>query len=80
MSGKDPISLGKGRVIAERPLAIRVRFQDSPKARLKGAKVKKDDEMWIPQSVIHDDSEVYASGQSGDVVVETWWAEDRGFA
>lgn len=76
----DPISLGKGRAVGETKNALLVRFQDSPKARLKGAKVKADDQLWIPQSVIHDDSEVYASGQVGNVVVETWWAEERGFA
>ena len=43
--------------------------------------------MWIPKSVIHDDSEVYPAvhdrdgmlldrgGKDGDVVVKRWWAE-----
>lgn len=29
-------------------------------------------ELWIPKSVVHDDSEVWKGGQDGDVVVFTW--------
>jgi hypothetical protein len=40
------------------------------------------DERWIPASVIHDDSEVYDSGDNseGEVVVAKWWAEKEGLA
>ena len=30
---------------------------------------------WVPQSAVHADSEVYKSGQSGDLVVVAWFAE-----
>lgn len=36
------------------------------------------DDVWIPRSQIHDDSEVYEQGHTGDVVVTTWWAEKEG--
>lgn len=39
------------------------------------------EELWVPKSVIHDDSEVY--GQTapgpGDLLVKEWWAAERGF-
>ena len=35
-------------------------------------------EMWIPQSVIHDDSEVYEEGDTGLLVVKGWWAQKQG--
>jgi len=34
-------------------------------------------EVWIPKSVLHDDSEVYDAGKNstGTLVVKDWWAE-----
>lgn len=29
---------------------------------------------YVPKSVIHDDSEVYAKGHEGKLVVKNWWA------
>lgn len=49
----------------ERPKAIQV--QDA-----------KGNSKWIPQSVIHDDSEVYRTNTSGRLVVAFWWAEKEG--
>lgn len=34
-----------------------------------------EDEYWIPKSVIHDDSEVYEMGTSGDLVIPLWFAQ-----
>lgn len=34
--------------------------------------------VWIPQSVIAADSEVYAVGHRGTLVVAGWWAEREG--
>ena len=31
-------------------------------------------EKWIPKSCIHDDSEVYAIGHSGKLIVKSWFA------
>lgn len=36
------------------------------------------DEVWIPKSVIHDDSEVYQEGDDGKLVVAEWFAEQEG--
>lgn len=35
--------------------------------------------VWVPKSVIHDDSEVYCEGTSGVLAVKTWWAEEQGW-
>ena len=37
-------------------------------------------EMWVPLSVIHDDSEVWTNNQTGKLVVKRWWAEKQGLA
>ncbi len=36
-------------------------------------------EEWVPQSQIHDDSEVYGNGDRGTLVVSTWYAEQKGW-
>ena len=36
-------------------------------------------EHWVPQSVIHEDSEVWEAGQEGKLVLARWWAEKEGF-
>ena len=35
---------------------------------------------WIPSSVVHEDSEVFALNQRGTLVVKRWWAEKEGLA
>lgn len=35
-------------------------------------------EPWIPKSKIHDNSEVYAGGTSGRLVIPLWLAEEKG--
>lgn len=35
-------------------------------------------ELWVPQSVIHDDSEVFATGDAGRLAVKAWWAKKEG--
>jgi hypothetical protein len=63
-TGQDgPISLGVCRCVAERPKAILVEF------------VRGGEDRWIPQSVIHADSEVAKKGQAGKLIVLEWWAE-----
>ena len=74
----DGVSLGNGKCIhhttglnnhrtAEGGGALRVQLEEE------------DRTIWIPKSVIHDDSEVYELDHAGDVIVERWWAEDKGF-
>lgn len=53
-------------------------IRDSGKALL----FKTDDlgEVWVPKSVIHDDSEVWEMGQDpGTLVVQGWWAQKQGW-
>lgn len=41
------------------------------------------EEVWIPKSAIHDDSEVYGMlpfGESGTLVIPRWLAEEKGLA
>lgn len=38
------------------------------------------EEKWIPQSVIHDDSEVWKKGDEGELVVQGWFAEKEGWS
>lgn len=35
-------------------------------------------ELWVPQSQVHDDSEVYAKGHKGRLVIKAWFAEQEG--
>jgi hypothetical protein len=34
---------------------------------------------WVPQSVIHDDSEVHSRGTEGKLIVMHWFAEEQGW-
>ena len=36
-------------------------------------------ECWIPHSCIHDNSEVYDSDHTGNLVVKNWWARKQGW-
>lgn len=33
---------------------------------------------WIPQSQIHEDSEVWKKGDEGTLIIPVWLAKDRG--
>lgn len=63
-----PHSLGEGKVTKSTEKAFLIELDDA------------DDGIWIPKSVIHDDSEVYddADNSTGEVVVHEWWAEKNG--
>jgi len=53
------------------------RFTD--KAMLVVLLDKDDEEVWVPRSQIHDDSEVYdADNREGRLVVSKWFAEKEG--
>jgi len=38
------------------------------------------EEMWIPKSQIQDDSEVFAEGDEGDLIISEWIAKEKGLA
>lgn len=57
------------------------RFEDvfCLRATDKAIQVVIDDQThWIPQSQVHDDSEVYRVGQRGTLVITQWIAQQRG--
>lgn len=59
--------IGDAKVIRETDKAILVILED-------------DREVWIPKSVIHDNSEVWSEQNgSGMLVVAAWWAERNGY-
>ncbi len=62
-------SLGDGQLVRE---------SESGKAFL--VRLDSGAEIWIPKSVLHDNSECYQLDDEGDVVVETWWAERENLA
>jgi len=69
-NGRDPASLGTAVVIRETRKAILVRLDDRDR-----------EEVWIPKSVIHDDSEVYdvEDHDKGELYVQMWWADKEGY-
>ena len=68
VSGHEACNIGRGRCARDTGRAILV------------VMTANGDEVWIPQSVIHDDSEVYGDGHNGSVVVLGWWATRHGYA
>lgn len=36
-------------------------------------------EVWVPLSLVHDDSEVYDEGHEGTLIVQEWFAEQEGW-
>lgn len=63
----ETFKIEKAKCIQERPKAILVEAPIWPQA------------MWIPQSQVHDNSEVWKEGDTGRLVVSLWFAEQRGW-
>ena len=74
----EPIRMGYCKCVAQSEKAICV-------IGLKTVKGKTNSEIhnvlpmtvWIPQSQVHADSEVWMNGQSGELVVTGYWAEKK---
>ncbi len=64
----DGVSLGKGKATQRSRSGLALLIQLEGESR------------WIPTSQLHDDSEVYALGHEGDVVVNQWWADKEGLS
>lgn len=62
----DGEHLGTGTALRETTDALLIELDDH------------DQRIWFPKSQIHDDSEVYAEGHTGEVVVTQWIAEQKG--
>lgn len=65
MGSRDPVDLGKVKVLSESAKAIQVEREDGST-------------LWVPKSVLHDDSEVFEADQDGKLVVLEWFAEKEG--
>jgi len=58
-----------------------IEFEDVSGLRETGDAVLCDiegEEIWIPKSQIHDDSEIWKSGQDGALVITRWIARKKG--
>lgn len=68
MGSNSACSLGTGEVIHATDKALLVELHDLGR------------ELWVPISVLHDDSEIFDDDENGDgeLVVLEWWAERNG--
>ncbi len=64
-NGDDPFEIGEVSVTAETAKAILCVPESG-------------EQFWVPKSCVHDDSEAFKKGDSGKLVVKTWWAEKNG--
>lgn len=64
----DGVSLGNGKALAKSRTGLALHVEFAHERR------------WIPNSVLHDDSEVYLVGHEGNVVVNEWWADKEGLS
>lgn len=55
-------------IVRETDKAILVRIGDQD-----------DNEVWIPKSQIHDDSDIWKEGESGRLIITEWIAKQKGF-
>lgn len=77
--GREPFVVGSGEKLRETDKAILVDLRGKPD-EFGGTS---SHEMWVPKSVLHDDSEIYGSeidsgGKDGKLVVFSWWAAKQG--
>jgi len=61
-----PARVGYARAIRETDKALLLDYEN--------------EEVWIPKSVIDDDSEVWREEDEGELVVKDWFAEKKGWA
>jgi hypothetical protein len=63
------VSLGRAKILSTSDKAIRVLLDSDGKT------------LWVPESQVHDCSEVFKGCDGpGDLVVTLWWAEKEGLA
>lgn len=66
--GEEVVTVEDCRARAETAKALLVEIPDADQA------------LWVPQSQIHGDSEVYKKDHVGKLVITRWWAEKNGLA
>lgn len=62
----DKHTIDDAEAIGETDKALRVR-------------TKEHGDVWVPKSVIHDDSEVFEKGGDGALIVKAWFARKEGW-
>lgn len=83
MGSENTFFIEVERVIRETDKAILVKVAESETIVLEQLEKASDggqvyDEVWIPKSQIHEDSEVTESGDEGNLVITRWLAEQMG--
>jgi hypothetical protein len=71
-AGREPCDVGHAECTAETERAINVTIRDGLRPGVRGRS------LWVPKSVIHDDSEVYGftdDSGTGRLIVYRWFAE-----
>lgn len=70
--GEEAFVVGVGHVVGSTAKALRVKLDDG--AAVSGA-------VWVPRSVLHDDSEIYDAMNNGrgQLVVKQWFATKEGW-
>ena len=74
----DGVSLGYGKCI-HHTTSLSNKSTGTGEGALRIKLEEEDKLIWVPKSVIHDNTEVYDLNHEGDVMVDQWWAEDKGF-
>lgn len=67
ISNDGPFLAGEVEVLRATEKAIQVRS------------LRKEKTEWVPQSCVHDDSEVWKAGDKGKLIVKMWFAEAQGW-
>lgn len=69
----EGVSLGRVRLVAQSKDAIKVTPLDDNE--------ELDEDIWVPKSQVHDDSDVHEdmNGDVGELIITTWWADKKGF-
>lgn len=71
--GDEPVSLGEVRLAHVTEDALKVTSLEDD--------AQFDGDLWVPKTQVHEDSEVFEGmdGNEGELVVNKWWADKKGF-
>lgn len=64
VAGEMPFSFPEGVITRETEKALLYEFGP--------------DKIWVPKSVVHDDSDIWKKGEEGVLTVKAWWASANG--
>ncbi len=67
--GEESVTFEDAKVIAETAMALKIECEEL-----------NSQPVWIPRSVIHDDSEISEKDDEGTLALKRWFAEKEGFA